>query len=173
VILGIAGEIRGWSGKPKELVTFLTEKIASNDALFPELIEVLKSGSKVEKGTCADVLKHVSAVKPELLVPYIDDLIAYINYDLPRVKWGIPEAIGNLSVQYPAEAEKAIPKLLINTKDESTVVRWCAAFALSEIAKNSTSARVILVPKMQEIAKEEGNSGVKNVYLKALKKISK
>jgi hypothetical protein len=171
--LKVAEEVRNWNGKPKELVEFLTEKISNDNALFPQVIEILKTGSKVEKGTCADVIEHLSSGNHELVVSYIDDLIEYINYDAPRVKWGIPEAIGNLSEKYPVKAEKAIPKLLINTKDESTVVRWCAAFAISEIAKNNTSARNTLVPKMQEIAKSEKNNGVKNVYLKALKKINK
>jgi len=170
--LEIADEIKSWKGKPKELVTFLTEKISSNNALFPQVINLLKTGSKVEKGTSADIIEEVSIGNPELVAPYIDDLIGYINYDLPRVKWGIPQAMGNLSKKYPLEAEKAIPKLLVNTKDESTVVKWCAAFAISEIAKNNPSAQATLVAKMQEIAKAEKNNGVRNIYLKALKKIS-
>lgn len=168
----IEKEIKNWKGKPKELLTFLTEKIATDNGLFPQVINLLKTGSKVEKGTSADIIEQVSIDKPELVAPYFDELIDYINYDLPRVKWGIPQAIGNLSKKYPIEAEKAIPKLLINTKDESTVVKWCAAFAISEIAKNNVSAQSILVPKMQEIAEAEKNNGVRNVYLKALKKIS-
>ena len=171
--MAVASEIRSWKGKPKDLVAFLTEKIANNPALFSGLIEILRTGSKVEKGTCADTMKHLSTVNPEIMQPYISDLIEFINYGLPRVKWGIPEAIGNLSAKYPAETEKAIPKLLINTKDESTVVRWCAAFAISEIAKNNTSAQKSLVAKMQEITASEKNNGVRNVYLKALKKINK
>ncbi len=168
----IAEEIKSWKGKPKELVIFLTEKIARDNSLFPKVINLLKTGSKVEKGTSADIIEQLSIDNPELVAPYINDLIDYINYDLPRVKWGIPQAIGNLSKKYPIEAEKAIPKLLINTKDESTVVKWCAAFATSEIAKNNTSAQSMLLPKMQEIAEAEKNNGVKNVYLKAIKKIT-
>ena len=91
----------------------------------------------------------------------------------PRVKWGVPESIGNLAQKFPTEVEKAVPKLLVNAKDESTVVRWCAAFALSEIAKNHPKVRKELVPKIEGIIKNEKNNGVKNVYLKALKTIKK
>jgi hypothetical protein len=166
-------EIRSWEGKPKELVAFLTESIRKDEKLFSQLIEILKTGSDVEKGTCADVMKHVSKDKPEIVVPYIDEIIAYIDYRAPRVKWGVPESIGNLAQKFPKEVEKAVPKLLVNTKDESTVVRWCAAFALSEIAKNNPRVRKELVPKIEGIVKNEKNNGVKNVYLKALKTISK
>jgi hypothetical protein len=118
-------------------------------------------------------MKHISKDKPEIVVPYIDDLVGYIDYKAPRVKWGVPEAIGNIAQKYPAEAEKAIPNLLENTRDKSTVVRRCAAFALTEIAKNNPKARKELGSKIEEIAKNEKNKGVRNVYLKALRIMNK
>ena len=69
--------------------------------------------------------------------------------------------------------EQAVPNLLINTKNESTVVRWCAAYALSEIVKSNFKTRGTLVPRIEEIVKYETNNGVKNVYLKALNRIEK
>jgi len=169
----ILEEIRSWKSKPKELVAFLTEAMEKDEKLFSQLIEILRTGSDVEKGTCADIMKHVSKDKPEILVTYVDDIVEYINYKAPRVKWGVQESIGNMAQRFPKEVEKAIPKLLANTKDESTVVRWCAAFALSEIAKNNPRVRKELVPKIEGIIKNEKNNGVKNVYLKALKTINK
>jgi hypothetical protein len=166
-------EIRNWKGKPKELVAFLTESIENDEKLFSQLIEILKTGSDVEKGTCADVMKHVSKDKPEIVVPYVDEMIDYINYKAPRVKWGVPESIGNLAQRFPTEVEKAVPNLLANTKDESTVVRWCAAFALTEIAKNNPAVRKGLVPRIEEMVEKEKNNGVKKVYIKALKNMNK
>jgi len=171
--MNVTDEIRNWEGKPKEQVAFLTESIAKDEKLFAQLIEILKSGSDVDKGTAADVMKHVSKNTPELVAPYIDDLVDYINYKAPRVKWGVPETIGNLAQKYPTEVEKAIPKLLVNTKDKSTVVRWCAAFALTEIAKGNPAIRKELGSKIEEIVQNEKNNGVKNVYLKALKVMNK
>ena len=166
-------EIRNWKGKRKELVAFLTESIEKDEKLFAQLSEILKSGSDVDKGTAADVMKHVSKNTPEMVAPYIDDLVDYINYKAPRVKWGVPETIGNLAQKYPTEVKKAIPKLLVNTKDKSTVVRWCATFALTEIAKSNPAIRKELGSKIEEIVQNEKNNGVKNVYLKALKVMNK
>lgn len=118
----VIDEIRKWQGKPKGLVEFLTEKTEKDEELFSQLIEILKSGSDVEKGTIADVMKHVSDDKPEIVAPYVDEIVNYINYKAPRVKWGIPETIGNMAKKYPTEVEKAVPSLLANSKDESTVV---------------------------------------------------
>lgn len=167
----VSEEIENWSGKPKELVTFLTQNVKEDKDLCSQLIDLLKTGSDVERGTCADVMKHVTAENPEIAAPYIDDLVEFINYKAPRVKWGIPESIGNISKKFPEKVEKAIPRLLLNTKDDSTVVRWCAAFALTEIAKNNHKTRIELVPIFSDFIEKEKNNGVRNVYIKAMKVI--
>ena len=145
----------------------------TDKTLFAQLVDCLKNGSDVEKGTCADVMKNVTKDEPELAAPYIDELIEHINDKAPRVKWGVPESIGNIARKFPEKVEKAVPNLLINTKNESTVVRWCAAYALSEIVKSNSKTRGTLVPRIEEIVKYETNNGVKNVYLKALNRIEK
>ena len=159
--------------KPKEKVDLLVKNIIKNKELFEELIEILKKGTDVEKGTCADVMKHVTKDKPEIAAPYINEMIEYINYKASRVKWGIPESIGNMAQKFSQEVEKAVPKLFINTKEESIVVRWCAAFALTEIAKYNPKLQKELISQFNKILKKETNNGVRNVYLKALKIIEK
>lgn len=160
--------------KPKEVVTISAERILKNPKLFDELITIFKTGSDVEKGTCADIMKHVTSEKPEIAEAFIDELIGFINYKAPRVKWGVPESIGNIAKKSPQKVEKAIPFLLKNTpenKENSTVIRWCAAYALSEIAKASGEKN--LITKIKDISEKETNIGVKNVYLKAIKQIEK
>lgn len=159
--------------KPKEKLATLVEAVTQKKITAKEFIEYFKSASNVEKGTCADAMKHISKDKPENLAPYIDELIGYINYDVPRVKWGVPETIGNMSQRYPKEVEKAVPKLLVNTKDKSTVIRWCAAYGLTEIAKNNDKTRKELMPLFESMIKKESNNGVRNVYIKAIKFIEK
>jgi hypothetical protein len=155
--------------KPKEKQIKLVGAVCSGKIKDNEFIEFFKSASDVDKGTCADVMKHVSEQKPEILAPYIDVLVEYINYKTPRVKWGVPESIGNMAKKYPDKVEKAIPKLLLNTKHESTVVRWCAGYALTEIAKYNSKKQKELFSTFSEIVKKENNNGVKNLYLKTLK----
>jgi hypothetical protein len=155
--------------KPKEKQLKLVEAVCNGKINDKEFIEFFKSASDGDKGTCADVMKHVSEQKPEILAPYIDVLVEYINYKTPRVKWGVPETIGNMAKKYPDKVEKAILKLLQNTKDESTVVRWCAGYALSEIAKYNSKRQKELISIFSEIVKKEKNNGVKNLYLKTLK----
>jgi hypothetical protein len=166
-------EILNSQMKPKKRVGKILESIKEDTSLFNGLMEIFRMGSDVEKGTCAEVMKFVSKDNPEIVAPYIDELIEYINYKAPRVKWGIPESIGNLADKYTNEVEKAIPNLMKNTKDKSTVVRWCAAYALSEIAKYNSKRQKELVSIFLEIVKNEKNNGVKNVYMKTLKILQK
>lgn len=164
------------NSKPKEKQTRLVNAVCNGEITDKDFIEFFKSASDVDKGTCADVMKHVSAQKPEILEPFIETLLEYINYKAPRVKWGIPEAIGNLAKTYPDKVVRAIPYLLQNTienKINTTVIRWCAAYGLTEIVKYNPNVRDELIPKIKEIVVKETNNGVKNVYLKALKYIGK
>ncbi len=106
--MGKTEDILGLEIRPKEKQTKLVEAIVSGKIAMEDFIPFFIDASGVNKGTCADVMKHVSAEKPELLAPYIDVLMKYINYKVPRVQWGVPEAIGNMAKEYPKQTEKAI-----------------------------------------------------------------
>jgi hypothetical protein len=162
--------------KPKEIQIRLVEAIVQKTIPVQDFVEYFESAPKVAKGTCADVMKHVSAQNPEILAPYIDTLTTYINKELPRVKWGISEAIGNMAKSHPDQVAEAIPSLLKNTTDDianTTVIKWCAAFALAEIAKYNFKTRKQLLPIFSELINSEKNNGVRNVYVKALRIIDK
>lgn len=169
----IIQEILESDRKHKEKVGLITWAILSDIKLVDQLFKLLKKGNDVDKGTAAEVMKFISAEKPEMMLPYINLIIQYIDYKAPRVRWGCQESIGNIAKKYPAEVEKAIPKLFLNLKDKSTVVRWCAAFALTEIAKYNQVRQKELTAKFSELIKTEENNGVRNVFVKALKTIEK
>lgn len=159
--------------KHKEQVTTLT-KLALNDAqVMSQVMDILKTGKDVDRGTAAEVLKFVSQEAPAMLEIYIDDIVELIDYRAPRVRWGCPEAIGHLSKKYPDRMEKAIPKLLKNLEDNSTVVRWCAAFALTEIAKSNPGQKAQFLELLPRLIESEKNNGVRNLYVKANKSITK
>jgi HEAT repeat protein len=155
----------------KEQVALLAGKCAGDGKALARLVEILKTGADAQKGTAAEVMKFVSKENPKAVVPYVDVLIECIDHPAPRVRWGCPESIGNLAAAYPQRAAKAVPKLRGNMKDKSTVVRWCAARALAEIAKHNCRERGALAAFFRKFIKAEKNSGVRNVLVKALKEI--
>jgi hypothetical protein len=159
--------------KPREKVDLLAKEVREKRISINQLIDYFEIGSVSEKGSCVEIIEHVSRDEPEIVLPHIDFIIDHINDKAPKVKWETAEAIGNISRKYPNEVTKAVPKLFLNAKESGTVIRWSAAFALTEIAKNNPKLRKELVPKFNEIAEEENNSGVKNVYVKALKILEK
>jgi hypothetical protein len=166
-------EIMALKMKHKEQIALMTEKAKGEVQVLAQVFEMLKTGSKVERGTAAEVLKFVSKDKPEMMLAYIDLLIECIDDEAPRVRWGCPESIGNIASKYPDKVEKAIPKLLENLKDESTVVRWCVAYALTEIAKYNLERQSELVEIIRALTITEQNNGVRKLYVKALKGIEK
>ncbi|MBN1982623.1 MAG: hypothetical protein JW795_13905 [Chitinivibrionales bacterium] len=175
-MMGTIAEILALKIRPKERQTRLVEAVCCGDITVKSLIDFFLTASDVDKGTCADIIKHVSGKMPHLFDDSISALIRYINYKAPRVKWGIAEMVGNFARYKPEKAADAIPYLLKNTdenKTNTTVVRWCTAYGLSEIAINDKNCRMSLLPEMERIAGKESNPGVKKVYLKALKKIQK
>src|SRR3972149_1660567 len=112
--------------KPKEKQIRLVEAVVSKKISAKDFIVFFEPASDVDKGTCADAMKHIAAKSPAILIPYIDILVNYINYKAPRVKWGVPEAIGNMAKDYPDRVVKAIPYLLKNITDDeikTTVIR--------------------------------------------------
>jgi hypothetical protein len=175
-IMNLIEEILHSKMRPKEKQTRLVKAVLCAEIPAQQFFEFFAAASDTDRGSCADIMKHVSEQKPELLAPYLDLLIDYIHDRAPRVKWGVQEAIGNLARLYPDKAEKAIPFLMQNTLENevnTTVVRWCAAYALTEIAKYNPQAREQLLAFFGDILLVEKNTGVKNVYLQAIKTIQK
>jgi hypothetical protein len=61
------------------------------------------------------------------------------------------------------KSARAIPDLLLNTREASTDVRWCAALALTEISKNNTESRKKLAPKVKKFINVKQNNEVRNI----------
>jgi hypothetical protein len=159
--------------KPKEKALLLAEVIKKDKASIRGLIECFERGTAIEKGTCMEAITLATESEPELAASCLDFVIEHIDDDAPRVKWEAARAIGNIAGAFPNKVATAVPKLLLNTKDEGTVARWSAAYALAEVAKNNPGMRKELCTKFEAILKREKNNGVRNVYLKAMKKMAK
>jgi len=171
--MNLLDEIRKSNKKPKELLVYLSEKVKKDKKLLSDFSDCLKNAKTAEKGTLMETLEYASEDNPELVISHLNEVINHLGFDAPRVKWEAARVIANLSEKYPDKAAQAIDKLLINTKDKGTVVRWSTALAIGEIAKFNKNKQKSLVSIIENLVKKEQNNGVKNVYLKALKIINK
>ena len=81
--------------------------------------------------------------------------------------------VGNLADKFPTKLDDAIIALLQNTDNEGTVIRWASAYALSRIIVIPQYAKSSLFEQISDLCAKENESGVKNQYIKALKKAEK
>ncbi|MCD6590781.1 MAG: hypothetical protein J7K72_02300 [Candidatus Aenigmarchaeota archaeon] len=96
-------------------------------------MEYFKIGRLAEKGYVMEILDYVSRDNQKIVVPCADFVMNYMNNEAPKIKWKACRIIANLAQKFPEKVKQSVPKLLANTKDKGTVVRWSAAFALTEI----------------------------------------
>ena len=66
-----------------------------------------------------------------------------------------------------------IPILLQNSENKGTVVRWSSGYSLGRIIQIPKFAKSDLFEALVIIAENEQDNGVKNQYVKGLKKASK
>ena len=164
-------EILKLKEKPKQKLTLLVTILNEEETALNELIKCFDKVSDSERGYLMEALEYITKENPNFGKHCLGFVIKYLNYNAPRIKWETSRIIGNVAQNFPDKIKQAIPKLLENTKDEGIVVRWSAAFALTEIAKSNSKLKRELIPEFTKILAGEKNNGVKNIYLKYLKDV--
>lgn len=140
----------------KEIAGLLNETDEKKSAIIFEAIEAVTSSN-------AQIAE----------IEWLRLAVEYILSPSNSIKREASRIVGNISHKFPNDLEKAIEKLLLNSKDQGTVVRWSSAYALSKIIVIPQYANSELFDKLTEICNHEDESGVKNQYVKALKKASR
>ena len=160
--------------KPKEKTAMLAEILKSDPKAMAELLDFWNCAKVAEKGTLLSAITLLVSENPSFIGDHLDFVIAQICHKAPRVKWESAEIVGHASKVFQDKVMAAIPAPLENTSFDGTVVRWSAAFALSEIVKNVPASRDQLLPEIEKILEHETNNGVRSLFLKgALKTIAK
>lgn len=157
--------------KPKEKTEMLSQLVLNSPTIINELIVFAKSSKDPIKATVIESFEYATKLNPEISSK---TMLQYVSQTLtekaPRVKWESAKVIGNIAHLYPSQLEQAVTNLLINTEHSGTVVRWSAAFALSQIIKLKTSINKDLVSALEIICEREEKNSIKKIYLDGLKK---
>ncbi len=160
--------------KPKDRTTRLSEMIMDNSLATCDLISFAQTAKDPVKATCIEAMEFATQTKPGILdAEAIDFVLKSLGEKAPRIKWESAKVTGNTIHLFPEKIENAVTKLLNNTEDTGTVVRWSAAFALGQIVKLKTPLNETLVPAIKNIIENEEKNSIKKVYLEALKKSGK
>lgn len=118
-----------------------------------------------------EAMEEVTQKNPEAAT--LDWLLfaqTYIDADANSLKRESARIVGNIAHLFEKDLDTAISKLLRNTKNDGTVVRWSSAYALARIILIPRFADSELFNQLTELSDAEEESGVRNQYRKALKK---
>lgn len=152
----------------KQIVDLITGGSFSPDDFFGRADEL----NEKQIATFLEAVESITGQKDSCLgVEYLKFAERYILSANNSCKREASRVVGNMAALYPDELDGAVEALLKNTSDSGTVVRWGSAYALAEIVVLERYRNSGLVDTVREIYEAEQESGVKNRYAKALKRI--
>lgn len=158
--------------KAKDKTPLLGNMILNDATAIDTMVSLAQNAKDPVKGTLIEAMEYATQQKPEVAnSECFHFIIEHLESKAPRVKWESAKVIGNTAKLFPKLLPEAVEKLLVNTHHEGTVVRWSAAFALSEILKIKSGLNKDLIPTVQNICEREEKDSIKKIYLKALKNI--
>lgn len=151
----------------------LVEAIINREFNFSIILEACESLPEKHISLLLEAIEEVSRSKEFTLeADYLDLAEKYILSSDNSCKREASRIVGNLANKFPTKLDNAITALLQNTKNDGTVIRWASAYALSRIIIPQY-AKSLLFEQISDLCAKEHESGVKNQYIKALKKAEK
>lgn len=152
----------------------IIEALRSKSFTIKEIELFKKILDEKEMVVILEAMEVVSVKNPELAdlqwLKFSENYIISFNNNLKRESSRI---IGNIAHLFPNELESIIKKLIINTKDKGTVIRWSSAYALSRIIIIPVYAQSELYNTLLKIYEKEAESGVRGQYQNGLLKAEK
>jgi len=117
-----------------------------------------------------EAMEEVSRNEPFLSnVAWLEFAEKYIE-SANTLKREASRVVGNIAPLYADRLDGVISKLIVNSTNDGTVVRWGSGYALGRIITIPEYAKSNLFERLTLIAETEQESGVKNQYLSGLKK---
>jgi HEAT repeat protein len=158
--------------KPKEKTEAISNMLLDKSLSIHKLIEIVENQKDPIKATCIEAIEFATKINPSIADETTLNFVSItLTAKAPRTKWESAKVIGNIAHLFPDKLDKAIINLIANTEHEGTVVRWSAAFALGEILKMKTKHNSELISVAENLSINEEKNSIRNIYLKALKKL--
>jgi len=172
--MSVISETLKFEMPPKEKVLLLVKQIKGRSDFLTEMADYCRSAADADKAVCLAAVNHIVKDDPKFVQNHLDFIISQLDGKSAQVKLEAGEIIASAAKASPDQVAKAIPRLMEITKDEASIVRWGAAYALTEIAKSSDPKTIKqLLRFFKTEAKKEKLSSVRNLYLEALTALGK
>lgn len=157
--------------KPKEKIEQIRVWVIEGKLSIVELIDFAKISKDPIKASCIEALEFITSENSNFGTnDMLEFAIMSLKEKAPRIKWESAKVIGNIAMHFPNKLDNAIINLLDNSEHQGTVVRWSAAYALTEIFKINNAFQNILLPSFKAILEREEKESIKKIYLKSIKK---
>jgi hypothetical protein len=158
--------------KAKDHSVILSTQLSNGQITINEILDYAATAKDAAKGSCIEAIELATKQEPAIANKSCFDFVTEnLDAKAPRIKWESAKVIGNIAPLFEKQLDKAIGKLIVNTEDDGTVVRWSAAYALSEIIKLNTKRNKDLIPAIEAIMDREEKNSIKKIYQQALKKV--
>ncbi len=160
--------------KPTERRSEIVQAIESGNIHIDEIIKVAENIDHKKLATVLEAMEEVTRNKPNIAtIEWLLFAQNYINSPSGSLKREASRIVGNIAAFFEDDLDFSIRSLLNNTTNEGTVIRWGSAYALSRIIVLPKFANSELFDKITAVCENETENGVKNQYIKALKKALK
>ena len=152
-------------GRANEVVSF----VLGNEAALPDLVAALGNKNEVVRMRAADAIEKVSAIRPDLVTPFADDLLdAVAIWNQQEINWHAAQILPRLDLA-PVQQNMAISALFGFLAQKSRILRTFALTGLVEFTKRDPSLRDQVIPEVQRAAA----SGIPSLEVRARKLIQR
>ena len=132
--------------------------VLNHPKLFALLYAGLAEPDDLVRGRSAHALEQVSRSKPDLLLPYLDQLAAQSAEDpLPMVRWHLAMIFANLAV-FEEQIEPLSSALFRLLDDNSVFVKSWAVSSLTIIGRRYPGLRAQVTEEIKALRSESGKA---------------
>lgn len=160
--------------KPKARTQLLADMLLSGELDISELMSLATSANHSQKATCIEAMEYCSKTTPSVVSETcFNFLVKALGDEAPAIKREAARVVGNTAAVYETKLAAAVSGLLLNARHERTVVRWAAAFALTEISKLKIRKSPLSLSVLKELRDFETDNAIRKKYELVLKVESK
>ncbi len=152
----------------------IAEALRMGTISIEEIIKIASDSDDKSIATVLEAMEEVTGKDPNIAtIEWLQFAETHIDSKSNNLKREASRIIGNVAHLFENNLDVSIRKLLENTTNEGTVVRWGSAYAFARIIVLPCFANSPLFDKLTQICETETENGVKNQYIKGLKKALK
>ena len=145
--------------------TIVAEKCLANPRMLAEIAIGLEDKDKKLQSDCMEVFTFVAEKKPELVVPYTDNILPLLYSKETKTRWEVVHTLSYIAEKIPDTIFSILPVLQsLIEKDKSTIVRDYAIDTVANYAKTSTETSENSYELLKYVLELWGEKHAKQVF---------